>query len=85
MAFGDIRKVYRKRFNATNNAVYIKTKDGREMMFHFYRKNADTFLNLLSPHVKVKLDPLSTYLSARQPLRWIDKTISNYEYLQWLN
>jgi hypothetical protein len=38
--FCDVRKVYRKRFNASPNAVYIKTKDGREMMFHFYRKNA---------------------------------------------
>jgi len=25
----DIRKIYKKRFNATANAVYIKTKDGR--------------------------------------------------------
>lgn len=32
----DIRKIYKKRFNATNNAVYIKIKDGKELMFHFY-------------------------------------------------
>lgn len=45
--FSDVRKVYKKRFNSTHNAVYIKTKDGREMMFHFYRKNADAFLGML--------------------------------------
>lgn len=85
MAFADIRKVYRKRFNATNNAVYVKTKDGREMMFHFYLKNAEAFLAALAPHVPVKHDALSNYLGAKQPLLWIDKAMSNYEYLQWLN
>lgn len=29
VAVGDIRKIYKKRFNATNNALYIKMKDGR--------------------------------------------------------
>lgn len=45
--FGDIRKVYKKRFNSSNNALYIKTKDGKEMMFHFHLKNVDTFLGIL--------------------------------------
>jgi hypothetical protein len=27
--FTDIRKIYKKRFNASQNGVYIKTKDGR--------------------------------------------------------
>ena len=36
----DIRKVYLKRFNATNNAVFIKMKDGKEHLLHFYLRNA---------------------------------------------
>jgi hypothetical protein len=83
--FGDVRKVYRKRFNATSNAVYIKTKDGREMMFHFYRKDVDAFLANLEGWVKIKRDSFSNYVASQQPIRWIDRAISNYEYLQWLN
>ena len=38
--FQDITEVYRKRFNATNHAVYFKTSQGTEMMFYFPHKNA---------------------------------------------
>lgn len=29
LPLADVRKVYKKRFNATNNAVFIKMKDGK--------------------------------------------------------
>lgn len=54
-------------------------------MFHFYNKNADGLLNIVSSVVKVKKDAFSNYLSSHKPVEWIDKHISNYEYLQWLN
>lgn len=82
---GDIRKIYKKRFNATNNAIYIKTKDGKEMLFHFYLRNVDAFLAIVEQYVKVKKDSFSNYVNSRQPMEWIDKQMSNYEYLQWLN
>lgn len=84
-ALVDIRKIYKKRFNASNNAIYIKTKDGREMLFHFYLRNVDAFLNNLDNQVKIKADSFTNYLNSSQPLLWIDKGMSNYEYLQWLN
>jgi hypothetical protein len=81
----DIRKGYKKRFNAANNAVYLKVNDGRELMFHFYLKNIDAFINILEPTVKIRKDPYLTYLNANKPMQWIDKFMSNYEYLQWRN
>lgn len=85
LALEDIRKIYKKRFNATNNALFIKVKDGKEYMLHFYLKNADALLNLISGSVKIKKDAFGNYLNAHKPIQWIDKKISNYEYLQWLN
>jgi hypothetical protein len=35
--------------------------------------------------VKIKKDAYSNYLNGHQPVQWIDKYMSNYEYLQWLN
>lgn len=67
------------------NAVYIKCHDGREIMLHFHLQNAATFLSLLEPFLKIKRDSYASYLQAHQPMQWIDKQISNYEYLQWLN
>ena len=32
----DIRMIYKKRFNATNNALFLKIKDGQEIMLFFY-------------------------------------------------
>ena len=55
------------------------------MMFHFHLKNVDAFLNILESYVKVKKDAFSNYVNSDEPLRWIDKFMSNYEYLQWLN
>jgi len=47
LSFTDVRKIYKKRFNASQNGVYIKTKDGREIMLYFYLKNTDAFLGIL--------------------------------------
>lgn len=54
-------------------------------MLHFHLQNAATFLSLLEPFLKIKRDSYASYLQAHQPMQWIDKQISNYEYLQWLN
>ena len=59
----DIRMVYKKRFNATNNALFLKIKDGQEIMLHFYDKNADSFLNTISSSVSVKKDSYSHYIN----------------------
>jgi hypothetical protein len=67
----EIRTAFKKRFNATHNAVYVKTKAGREIMLHFYLLNADIFLNLLEGQVKIKRDSYSNYLKSHQPFLWI--------------
>lgn len=54
-------------------------------MFYFYHNNAQSFLSSIENGAKIKEDPFSNYVKSSQPLRWIDKSISNYEYLQWLN
>lgn len=54
-------------------------------MLHFYLKNASDFLNNLSDLIQIQKDSYDSYLQADQPFQWIDKYISNYEYLQWLN
>jgi hypothetical protein len=68
-----------------NNALYIKGKDGTEIMLHFFAKNADSFLAAIDGLVKINKDSYGCYLASQQPIYWIDKTMSNYEYLQWLN
>lgn len=50
----EIGKVYKKRYNATNNSVNILMKDGREIMFYFYKKNAESFLNCIENGAKIK-------------------------------
>lgn len=55
------------------------------MMFYFYKKNVEEFLGLLEGQVKIKKDPFMIYLKGHQPFQWVDKFMSNYEYLQWLN
>jgi len=93
VSLGDIRKIRRKRFNATSNAIEIKTKDGQELLFYFYRKekdplkkrDIDCFISVVENYVRVKKDAYNNYISSQKPLQWIDKAISNYEYLQWLN
>lgn len=52
---------------------------------HFYLQNVDQFIALLEEHVEVKKDPYSSYLESKEPFRWIDKQMSNFEYIQWLN
>lgn len=47
-------KIYRKRFNATPNALFVKLKDGREIMLHLYEKNADAFLSVIGNSVDIK-------------------------------
>ena len=48
-------------------------------------KNIDVFLNALNEHVCVKKDPYSAYLDSQEPFQWIEKKMSNFEYIQWLN
>jgi hypothetical protein len=36
VALLDVHKIYRKKFNATPNALFVKLKDGREIMLHLY-------------------------------------------------
>jgi hypothetical protein len=54
-------------------------------MLNFYLKNAEVFLDILSGLIKIQKDSYDSYLQADQPFQWIDKNMSNYEYLQWLN
>lgn len=85
VALSDVHKIYRKRFNATPNALFVKLKDGREIMLHLYEKNVDVLLSVIGNSVDVKKESLSNYLNGEEPYKWIDKYMSNYEYLQWLN
>jgi hypothetical protein len=45
----------------------------------------DVLLSVIGNSVDVKKESLSNYLNGEEPYRWIDKYMSNYEYLQWLN
>lgn len=47
-------------------------------MFHFYNKNADNLLSIVSSVVKVKKDAFSNYVNSHKPVEWIDKRLSNY-------
>ena len=85
MPFSDISLIYRKRFNASTEAVYIKTKEGQENMFYFPNKNTDQFLAAMEGVAEVKKDPYASYLKSEEPFKWVDKAMSNWEYLQWLN
>ena len=60
-------------------------KDGKEIMLHFYEKNVDNFLNIILNTISVHKDAYSNYTKGDEPFKWIDKYVSNYEYLQWLN
>lgn len=64
-SLNDVRKVYKKRFNATNNALYIKLKDGKEYMLHFYEQNVDSFLSVIGGAVKVKKDAFGNYVNSQ--------------------
>jgi len=44
-----------------------------------------SFVDILSSFVKIQKDSYDSYLQSDQPFQWIDKNMSNYEYLQWLN
>ena len=54
-------------------------------MLNFYLNNADSFIDIMEKYVKVQKDSYQNYLNSHEPFQWIDKEMSNYEYLQWLN
>ena len=81
----DLRKVRRKRFNASSSALELKLKDGREMLLYFYRREKDPlkrdiecFIAAMEGCVRVKKDGYSDYIASRKPAQWIDKLLSNY-------
>ena len=43
------------------------------------------FISIIENLVKVKKDAYNNYINSQKPVQWIDKLISNYQYLQWLN
>jgi hypothetical protein len=67
------------------NTLEIRLKSGKIYLLYFYLKNVDVFISILSEYVDIKKDPYSMYLDSKQPFKWIEKQMSNYEYIQWLN
>jgi hypothetical protein len=68
-------------------------KSGHGYLFYFHEKNIDKFISFLKQSTKnaknrmdtVFKDPYDEYLASNHTTLWIDKKISNWEYLQWLN
>ena len=88
--YSDIKIVKRRRFNQTMNGLEIRLKSGYGHLFYFYQGSIDKFLMSLNEIAKksfvtVVKDPYDEYLKSNQTIHWIDKEISNWEYLQWLN
>ena len=68
----------------------IRLNSGYGYLFYFHEKNIEKFLAVLAEvnhknFLTVVKDPYDQYLKSNQSDRWIDKEISNWEYLQWLN
>ena len=89
-AFADIKVVKRRRFNQSMNGLEIRLKSGYGYLFYFHEKNVEKFLAVLNDLAKnnfvtVVKDPYDEYLKSNHTIMWIDKQISNWEYLQWLN
>jgi hypothetical protein len=90
---GDVRVIKRRRFNQSMNGMEIRLKSGHGYLFYFHEKNIDKFIAFLKQNTKnaknridtVFKDPYDEYLASNQTTLWIDKRISNWEYLQWLN
>lgn len=60
-------------------------KDGHHRLFYFYQNNLDKFLTLLEGTIPIQVNSYDRYLSAKEPINWIEKKMSNYQYVLWLN
>lgn len=74
-----------RRYNQSMSGLEIMMKDGHHRLFYFYQNNLDKFLTLLEGTIPIQVNSYDRYLSAKEPINWIEKKMSNYQYVLWLN
>lgn len=60
-------------------------KDGHHKLLYFYGNNVEKLLALLEGSITVQINSYERYLCAKEPINWIEKKMSNYHYVLWLN
>ena len=85
MHLSDIILIRRRRYNQSTSAMEVKLKSGETHLFYFFNRNLEKCIHMLDKHLHVRKKPYQYYLESEMPFDWIDKNVTNYEYLMWLN
>lgn len=64
--------------------IEIFLQDTSSYVFHLAQKDVEVFLSKI-PKVKVYRTPIEHFTESKKPDDWIDKKISNFEYIMWIN
>jgi hypothetical protein len=86
-----IESIKKRRYNQTRSSIEIFFTDTSSYVFYLVRRDIDVFLSkliglkLYRSILITNVAPLEHFTQSNKPDDWIDRKISNFEYLMWLN